>query len=87
MTVQEYLKDVEYNQEGGFIAVERDGYGTQNIADIRGYGYLDKVLKLPNMSEFQDKVGEFIVQAIREKITNGVTHDNHNKRRNPIDRA
>ena len=67
MTVQEYLTGVGYQDEAAMIIVERAGYGTQNVADIRGFGYLEKVAKLPNVVDFQDEVGRYIVQAIKEK--------------------
>lgn len=66
MTVQEYLRDISYNNDGGFIAAERPNYGTQNIADIRGYGYL-KMIGMPAPEDFQDEVGRYIVQAVKEK--------------------
>ena len=68
MTIQEYLSNVQYDENLGAIVVERAGYGTQNVADIRGYGYLEKIAKLPNVNEFQDNVGEFIVWAIKREI-------------------
>jgi len=68
MQIEEYLQGVQYDENLGAIVVERAGYGTQNVADIRGYGYLEKIAKLPNVNEFQDNVGIFIVQSVKEKI-------------------
>lgn len=68
MTIQEYLQGVQYDENLGAIVVERAGYGTQNVLDIRGFGYLEKIAKLTNVNEFQDNVGIFVAQAIEEKI-------------------
>lgn len=69
MTIQEYLSNVQYDENlGAIVVVERPGYGTQNVADIRGCGYLEKIAKLPNVNDFQDNVGEFIVRAIKREI-------------------
>lgn len=72
MTIQEYLQGVQYDENLGAIVVERAGYGTQNVLDIRGFGYLEKIAKLPNVNEFQDNVGIFVLQSIREKLERDV---------------
>jgi hypothetical protein len=39
------------------------------VADIRGFGALQYMFDTPkDVYNFQEKVGEFIAQAIREKI-------------------
>ena len=69
MTIEKWLADVHYDNLGTCIwNREKDG-GNQMIADIRGWGAIQNEFKTNEEAEkFQDEVGEFIVQAIREKI-------------------
>ena len=69
MTIEKWLADVHYDNLGTCIwNREKDG-GNQMIADIRGWGAIQNEFKTNEEAEkFQDGVGEFIVQAIREKI-------------------
>ena len=68
MTVKKWLKDVYYDQQGQMIFSIKDGH-CQMIADIRGWGAIqhlfDESVKAEN---FQDEVGQFIVDAIKEKL-------------------
>ena len=52
---------VEYSENGTYI------YGADGlmIADVRGWGWIQK-LKDPEKT--QDEIGEFIAQAINEKL-------------------
>lgn len=68
MTIKEYLAGVEYNEELGSIVVYREDYGQQLILDVRGHGYITKILKSNDTTEFQDQVGKFVVEAILEKL-------------------
>jgi len=71
MTIEKWLSDVYYDEFGGVHIWNRedgDG-GSQLVAEIRGWGRLQNEFDTLKESEnFQDEVGEFIVQAIREKI-------------------
>jgi hypothetical protein len=69
MTIEKWLADVHYDNLGTCIwNREKDG-GNQMIADIRGWGAIQNLFKTPEEAEkFQDEVGEFITQAIREKL-------------------
>ena len=70
MTVEKWLSDVYYDEWGTHIwnKVDADG-GSQLIADVRGWGAIQNLFKTPEEAEkFQDEVGEFITQAIREKL-------------------
>lgn len=69
MTIEKWLADVHYDNLGTCIwNREKDG-GNQMIADIRGWGAIQNEFKTNEEAEkFQDEVGKFIVQAIREKI-------------------
>ena len=52
---------VEYHDMGSYIN-DADG---KMIADVRGWGWIQK---LDNPEETQDEIGEFIAQAINEKL-------------------
>lgn len=70
MTIEKWLSDVYYDEFGTHIwnKEDKDG-GSQLVAEIRGWGRLQNEFPTLKESEnFQDGVGEFIVQAIREKI-------------------
>ena len=70
MTIEKWLADVYYDEYGTHIwnREDKDG-GSQLVAEIRGWGRLQNEFPTLKESEkFQDEVGEFIVQAIREKI-------------------
>ena len=63
MTVQEWLKDVKCEHRYLF---SDDG---KMVAEVRGWGTLQYVFKTAEeAAKFQDKVGDFIAEAINEKI-------------------
>lgn len=70
ITVQEYLKGIEYSRDLIAAVCEKE-YGTQLIFDVRGWGYLSKRCGLSEQEaiDFQDKLGEYIVAAVIEKLT------------------
>ena len=69
MTIEKWLADVHYDNLGTCIWNRQKDGGNQMIADIRGWGAIQNEFKTNEEAEkFQDGVGEFIVQAIREKI-------------------
>ena len=70
MTIEKWLADVYYDEYGTHIwnREDKDG-GSQLVAEIRGWGRLQNEFPTLKESEkFQDEVGEFIVQAIKEKL-------------------
>jgi hypothetical protein len=70
MTIEKWLSNVKYYAEGGTYIWNEDEKGElQMIADIRGWGALQYEFKTEEEAfDFQDEVGEFIAQAIREKV-------------------
>ena len=70
MTVQQWLSNVYYDKFGIMILnKECEDCPIQTVADIRGWGeLLNEFANVNEVNNFQDEVGEFIVQAIREKI-------------------
>jgi len=70
MTIEKWLSDVYQDTWMGknIYNKETDG-SSQIIAEIRGWGAIQHLFKTKEESEqFQDEVGKFIVEAIREKI-------------------
>jgi len=70
MTIKQWLSNVYYDEWGTHIwnKEDTDG-GIQLVADIRGWGRIQNEFKTEEeAAQFQDEVGKFIVEAIREKI-------------------
>jgi hypothetical protein len=69
MTIEKWLSDVYYDEYGTHIWNKEQDGGNQLVADIRGWGRLQNEFSIQEEAEkFQDQVGQFIVQAIKEKI-------------------
>lgn len=78
MKVEDYLgPEVEYDKYGGtFIWSKKPKDGIEMIADVRlrGWGNIQHLFEnLSDAEDFQDKVGEFVAQAINEKL-NRIKH-------------
>jgi hypothetical protein len=70
MKIEKWLSNVYYDEYGTHIwnREDKDG-GSQLIAEIRGWGRLQNEFKTEEeAAKFQDEVGKFIVEAIKEKI-------------------
>ena len=71
MTIEKWLSDVYQDSLVGGNKIwnkEQDG-GSQLVAELRGWGALLKEFEtMTEAEQFQDEVGRFIVEAIREKI-------------------
>ena len=76
MTIKDFLgKKVKYDSYGQEIWAYDKNNGLQKIADVRGWGaiqnlFADKSGKIDTKKaeEIQDQLGEFIAQAINEKL-------------------
>jgi len=70
MTIEKWLSNVYYDEYGTHIwNKENSDGGSQLVADIRGWGRLQNEFKTEEeAAKFQDEIGEFIAQAIREKL-------------------
>jgi hypothetical protein len=69
MTIKKWLSDVYYDKYGTYIWNKEQDGGNQLVSDIRGWGRLQNEFSTQEEAEkFQNEVGEFIVQAIKEKI-------------------
>ncbi len=71
MTVKEWLGDtIKFDADSGqiwSIDSKTKDY-IKHVADVRGYGALQKRLGTDNADKLQDEIGEFIAQAINEKL-------------------
>ena len=70
MKIEQWLSDVYYDEYGTHIwnKEDEDG-GSQLVADIRGWGRLQNEFETEEEAgKFQDEVGRFITEAIKEKI-------------------
>lgn len=70
MKIQQWLKDVYYDEYGQYLWSKQDADGgSQMIGEIRGWGALQHEFKTTEeASKFQDEVGKFIAEATNEKI-------------------
>ena len=76
MTIQEWLKDVYYDEYGQYLWSKQssDG-GIQMIGEVRGWGAIQN-LNIEDPDKFQDEVGKFIAEAINEKVQRLDKQDN-----------
>lgn len=70
MTIEKWLSDVYYDKNGGTYLWNEDGNGGfEMVAQVRGWGALQYKFKTyDEAKEFQKQVGDFIAEAIREKV-------------------
>ena len=70
VTIKSWFSDVYYDEWGTHIWNKEDKKGgSQLVADVRGWGRIQNEFKTQEeASKFQDEVGKFIVEAIREKV-------------------
>ncbi len=70
MTIEQWLSDVyQDNYVGNKIWNKEPDGASQLVVELRGWGAIQQVFKThKECVEFQDEVGKFIVEAIREKI-------------------
>lgn len=68
MTIQQWLKDVYYDEYGQYLWSKQND-GNQMIGEVRGWGRLQNEFKTEEeAAEFQDEIGKFIAEAINEKM-------------------
>lgn len=69
MTIKQWLSNVYYDEWGTHIWNEEKDGGIQLVADVRGWGRIQNEFKTQEeAAKFQDEVGKFIADAIKEKI-------------------
>lgn len=75
MTIEKFINKAKYDSMGQKIwGVDKDG-GHQMIADLRGWGAIQNLFKdkkgvidMEKAEKFQDEMGEWIADAINEKL-------------------
>jgi hypothetical protein len=75
MEIKDFIGKASYDNEGAFIwAIDQKG-GMQKLADLRGFGAIQQLFKnkkgeidIRKSVLFQDELGQFIVDAINEKL-------------------
>lgn len=77
MEISKFINKAKYNKESQKIWGVQDNGHHQMICDLRGWGaiqnlFIDKKGKidLEKASEYQDELGEWIVDAINQKLNN-----------------
>lgn len=67
--VSEYIKgEVLYGYGTSiWFNVDKNG-GVQKVLDIRGWGHLSTTMGDSEAEKFQDEIGEFVAEAINEKL-------------------
>ena len=70
MKIEQWLSNVYYSEYGTHIwNAETEDSEHQIVADIRGWGRLQNEFESEEESwKFQDEIGRFITDAIKEKI-------------------
>lgn len=62
-------KVIYYNKGQQIFSVNEGGIAKNHILDIRGWGVIEKMFKNSQEAfEFQDEVGEWVADAINEKL-------------------
>lgn len=82
MEIKDFLKGkVIYDPDSTQIFAVDDKGGLQLILDVRGWGALQNIFELDMVkaAEFQDKMGDWIAEAINEKIERENATATHNK--------
>ena len=70
MTLEKYLKqgEITYNSDFQYIWIGEPDVGIM-LANVRGWGNIKNLFAEPNDAAlFQDRLGQFMVDAIKEKI-------------------
>ena len=70
MTIEKWLSNLHYDKFSQTIWNKAGDDGdAQMVADIRGWGFIQyRFDTAGEAAKFQDEVGEFVAEAIREKI-------------------
>ena len=76
MEVKKFINGkVEYDQHGQYFWIRQKNGNLQMLGELRGWGAIqnmflneDKTLDEYGAAEFQDNVGQFIADAINEKL-------------------
>ncbi len=79
MTIEKWLKNLTYSPDATMIFSVDKGGDHNLVLQVRGWGALISGPfpgKESEAAKFQDSIGEFVVEAIKEKLKNDATNDN-----------
>ena len=68
MEITKWLSNVKYQSEGQILVNDDPELGVVKIAEIRGWSFLSSLMGAEDAASFQDLVGNFIAEAIQDKI-------------------
>ena len=83
-TIKDFINEAKFDDAGGgyIWGVQKDGT-LQMIAEVRGWGAICNLFPKPRDAEkFQDSVGQFIVDAINEKLSNDAAKSKYSESEN-----
>ena len=80
MNIKDFIDGkVTYDKEGQYFWINNPKYGSQMLAELRGWGAIQNMFKdkkgnidMEAAAKYQDEVGNWIAEAINEKLKNGV---------------
>ena len=65
---------VTYDREGQYFWINTPKNGIQMLGELRGWGHIQNMflksgkIDIEESEKFQDSIGEFVAQAVNEKI-------------------
>ena len=75
MTIADYFKGkVTYDNEGQYFWITKPNGEITMLGELRGWGRIQQFFKkngqidMKKAAAFQDEIGEFVAQAINEKL-------------------
>lgn len=69
LTIRKWLSNIYYNKEDQRIYSKNMEDKSQIILDVKGWGRLQNEFETEEeAAKFQDEIGEFVADAIRQKI-------------------
>lgn len=74
-TIKDFIQGkVTYDNEGQYFWAEQKNGGVQMLGELRGWGHIQNMFVLKGKydlelaGKFQDELGQFVADAINEKI-------------------
>jgi len=71
MKITDFINgEVTYDKECQYFWINTPHKGIQMLGELRGWGHIQNMgfKNMEDAGKFQDEVGEFVAQAINEKI-------------------
>jgi hypothetical protein len=75
-TIKDFINGkVTYDREGQYFFIVQPNGGVQMLGELRGWGRLqyffqrpDKTIDIDSATTYQDEIGQFVADAINEKM-------------------